>query len=246
MFRVILAGIALFIAFNAAIFGLAFYAESRRVGIRERAQLWRSIDWYPPVTLLRPRCHGGNETSAISTLRNISSSQEQFRHAGAVDEDGDGLGEFGTFADLSGGKAPRGRDAVLSPPVLSGAFRTCSLLGEVTRSGYHIRLWLPAKDGSFVSEGRRNVGAGVLDADAAETRWRVYAWPSAYDVSANRTFYIDEARDIWGTEDARYSGAGFGPSPGAATPQPGTLVPETPQACATYTGADGNVWKKIN
>ena len=135
---------------------------------------------------------------------------------------------------------------MLKPPVLSGAFRTSNALGEVSRSGYLFQLWLPAKDGTFVSETVRNIGAGVLDPVAAEAHWRCYAWPSAYDVSGSRTFFIDDAGDTWATEDAHYSGSGAGPVPGAAVARPGTLVAETPSSAATFTGADGNVWKKVN
>ncbi len=120
------------------------------------------------------------------------------------------------------------------------------MLGEVSRSGYLFRLWLPAKDGTFVSEAVRNIGAGVLDPAAAEAHWRSYSWPSKYDHSGVRTFYVDERGDIWSTDDARYSGSGMGPAPGAAVARPGTLVAETASSAATFTGADGNVWKKIN
>ena len=43
-----------------------------------------------------------NETSAISTLRNVSSSQAQFQAAAKCDVDSDGSGEFGLFRELSG------------------------------------------------------------------------------------------------------------------------------------------------
>lgn len=187
-----------------------------------------------------------NEVSSISTLRNISSSQAQFRAAAVVDEDRDGRGEFGTFADLSGAERPRGRDAMLNPPVLSGAFRTRTLRGEVARARYLFQIWLPSRDGSFVTEALHDIGAGVLDPDAAETHWRCYAWPSKYDHSGLRTFFVDDAGDIWSTDDERYSGEGSGPAPDAAVARPGTLVPEAASTRATFTGADGNVWSKVN
>jgi hypothetical protein len=242
----VLAGVALFVAFNVAMFALSYYAESSAVGIRERARMRSSIDWYPPVRFMQPRCCGSNEVSAIATLRNVSSSEAQFEAAAFVDEDRDGVGEFGTFGEMSAAEPLRGHDAVLTPPVLSGAFRSRSLRGEVSRSGYRFQLWLPAKEGTFVSETTRNIAAGVVDPGAAETRWRCYAWPATYDVSGLRTFFIDERGDIWSTDDERYSGSGSGPAPGAAVASPGTLVPETASTRATYTGADGNVWTKVN
>src|SRR5262245_53227573 len=93
-----------------------------------------------------------NETSAISTLRNISSAQAQHQASGKTDVDGDGAGEFGFLSELSGGfgvrTTPAGaRGAVINPPVLSGAFRILGTNGFVTRSGYKFRVYLPQADG---------------------------------------------------------------------------------------------------
>ena len=83
-----------------------------------------------------------NETSAIATLRNISSAQAQFQAAAKADLDNDGAGEFGLFRELSGAAGVRttrnasATGAVLNPPVLSGAFRLLDVRGNVTRSGY--------------------------------------------------------------------------------------------------------------
>ena len=187
-----------------------------------------------------------NEVSSISTLRNVSSSEEQFRAACAVDEDRDGSGEFGTFAEMSGAEPPRGSGRVLNSPMLSGAFQSRTVGGEVKRGGYQFQLWLPARNGRFVTESARNIDARVLDPAASEQRWRCYSWPSMYDHTGLRTFFIDERGDLWCTDDARYSGSGSGPAPGAADVRPGTLVPATVSADATFTGADGNVWRRMN
>src|SRR5262245_66435425 len=68
-----------------------------------------------------------NETSAIATLRNISSAEAQFQGSAKNDEDGDGEGEYGFFAELSGKTPPRVNGAlaatVINPPSLSGVFQ---------------------------------------------------------------------------------------------------------------------------
>ena len=103
-----------------------------------------------------------NETAAIATLRNIISSQAQFQQGAKADTDNDGTGEYGGFVELSGGGAGR-MAAVLSPPVLSGAFRVLNASGEVSRSGYFFRMYLPgalrrrrrrAPDGLHGGDGR--------------------------------------------------------------------------------------------
>src|SRR5882672_3259129 len=90
-----------------------------------------------------------NETSAISTLRNVSSSQAQFQASAKCDVDNDGSGEFGMFRELSGAIGVRNAangtpgPTVLNPPVLSGAFRTFNAGNEVSRSGYLFHMILP-------------------------------------------------------------------------------------------------------
>lgn len=56
-----------------------------------------------------------NETAAIATLRNVVAAEAQFKQSAKVDTDGDGAGEYGGFAEMSGGIAGR-MAAVLTPP----------------------------------------------------------------------------------------------------------------------------------
>ncbi len=65
-------------------------------------------------------CRGGhhNESAAIATLRNIHSAQGEFRAMAFVDEDGDGVGEFGTLQELSAAVAPRGWEAPADAEVI--------------------------------------------------------------------------------------------------------------------------------
>ncbi|MHC4491714.1 MAG: prepilin-type N-terminal cleavage/methylation domain-containing protein, partial [Planctomycetota bacterium] len=76
-----------------------------------------------------------NETAAIATLRNIISAQAQFQTTARADENNNGVGEYGTFAEMSGALGVRA-GAVLNPPVLSTAFRAVNANGQVSRSGY--------------------------------------------------------------------------------------------------------------
>ena len=48
-----------------------------------------------------------NETAAVATLRNIVAAEAQFRQSAKVDTDNDGAGEYGGFAEMSGGIAGR-------------------------------------------------------------------------------------------------------------------------------------------
>ena len=197
-----------------------------------------------------------NETSAISTLRNVSSSQAQFQASAKADVDTDGSGEFGLFRELSGGYAVRtvadgtGTGTVLNPPVLSGAFRTFNANNEVSRSGYLFHMILPGATGTGIVEVSTGALGGNLDSDLAETSWCCYAWPASYSTSGNRTFFVNQTGDIVGTEFANYSGTGsLGTAAlaGAAFKAGGGgLTKITGLVAVGVTGRDNHRWKQIN
>ena len=152
-----------------------------------------------------------NETAAISTLRNISSSQAQFQSSSKADVDNHGTGEVGVFAELSGDQIVR--DAVdgsgaapstrLNPPVLSGSFRSITDDGEVTRSGYHFKVFLPGALGVGVGEATPGTGfTADCDVDLTETTWCAYAWPAQIGNSGNRTFFVNQTGDITNIDES--------------------------------------------
>jgi hypothetical protein len=70
-----------------------------------------------------------NESAAISALRKIATAQDEFRAAAWVDEDGDGVGEAGTFLEMSGAAVLRGFAARRVTSIESGSSEV-----EVTKS----------------------------------------------------------------------------------------------------------------
>ena len=182
-----------------------------------------------------------NETAAIATLRNIISAQAQFQTTARADENNNGVGEYGTFAEMSGGVGVRG-NAVLKPPVLSTAFRTVSGNGEVSRSGYMYAIFLPDNTG----DGLKEVGGGGadvnVDPDLAETTWCAYAWPANQGNTGNRTFFVNQGGDIVTCEDTAYSGPASGPIAEAAFQGAGATI-TGPTATGT-TGRDTNFWRQ--
>jgi prepilin-type N-terminal cleavage/methylation domain-containing protein len=186
-----------------------------------------------------------NETAAIATLRNIISAQSQFQSTSRADENNNGVGEYGTFAEMSGSLNVRGTTKVLQPPVLSTAFRSVNAAGEVSRSGYLFAMFLPDPAGLGVGEAAGGgIAAGTLDADVAETTWCCYAWPANYGNTGNRSFFVNQGGDIVATEDENYSGSGAGPvSKSAFRGNAGTDT-ITGQVATGATGRDGNFWKQ--
>ena len=184
-----------------------------------------------------------NETAAIATLRNIISAQAQFQQSGKADTDNDGTGEYGGFVELSGQAAVR-MAAILVPQVLSGAFKVLNANGEVSRSGYFFRVFLPDNVGGGVGEPAVGYADdGTLDGDLAETTWCSYAWPVNYNQSGNRTFFTNQGGDVVGTEDNAYSGTGAGPGGDAAFQAAGSI---TGSVAIGVAGVDGNTWKQVN
>ena len=195
-----------------------------------------------------------NETSAIATLRNISSAQAQFQASAKCDVDQDGAGEYGVFRELSGAAAVRtATDGsatggnVLNPPVLSGAFRTLTgaVNKVVTRSGYVFRMFLPAAGGLGLHE-LATTFALPVDSDLAETTWCAYANPASYSTSGNRMFFVNQAGDIVATDNASYSGVAASVFSGSAFKAGGNNQSITGKVAVGTLGRDGNVWKQVN
>ena len=196
-----------------------------------------------------------NETCAIATLRVLSSAQAQFQASAKCDIDNNGTGEFGLFREMSGAYGVRltsladSVGAVMSPPVLSGAFRTMNAQGEVSRSGYRFRMILPGAKGAGVPETAAGALSAALDPTLCESSWCSYAWPSTYAHTGNRTFFINQSGDIVTTDIAAYTGAGkFLATQGAAfSATSGSAVTSiTGQVAIGTKGRDGNRWRPIN
>jgi prepilin-type N-terminal cleavage/methylation domain-containing protein len=186
-----------------------------------------------------------NETAAIATVRNVISAQAQFQQSARADTDADGTGEYGGFIELSGGGAGR-MASVLNPPVLSGAFRVLNASGQVSRSGYFFRIYLPGAAGVAVGEPQTGFATGSgVNADLAETTWCAYAWPVNYSQSGNRTFFTNQGGDVIATESATYSGTA-GPAADAAFQTTATAGTITGAVAIGVVGRDTNTWKQVN
>jgi len=197
-----------------------------------------------------------NESAAIATLRNLLSAQAQMQAFGAIDCDGDGIGEYGYLGELSGGapmRARAGRAATigverLNPPVLSSKFVNVQN-GAVERNGYLFRVFLPDAAKRGVPESDRGGASpkALPNADHSEVLWCAYAWPSERGASGDRAFFVNQEGDILqcGNVSKGYSGAVLAPAcdaafakGGAAGCIDGPLAPARPGKL----GMDGEVW----
>ena len=72
------------------------------------------------------------------------SAQTQFQSSDKADVNLNGVGEYGTLGEMSGGIGVRG-GAALTANILSSSFRLVSANGEVSKSGYHYAIYLPQR-----------------------------------------------------------------------------------------------------
>jgi prepilin-type N-terminal cleavage/methylation domain-containing protein len=176
-----------------------------------------------------------NETAAIATLRQIIASESQFQQGARVDEDIDGVGEYGGFIDMSGGVVHRvgpvnaSPTQTLVPSVLNQSFQTLNANGEATRTGYFFKVFLPTAAMAPVGEpGGVGPAAGFIsslaDADARETTWCCYGWPANYNQTGNRTFFTHQGGDILQCEAAGLSGTGAIVTGDEAFPNAGSMT----------------------
>jgi hypothetical protein len=222
-----------------------------RVSIASRLQITQDGDRLRLVVaeraLLSLRAMA-NESAAIATLKNIRSAQSQCQASGVIDADGDGVGEFGFFGELSG-KQPVRKDGAgglgtktITPPVLSTAFG--KVLGRrVERSGYVFQLFLPAADGSAVAEASNGGADGVaVDPQRAEQLWCAYAWPID-EQTGRRCFFVNQNGDVLATDNETqgYVGRDKAPPPHAAFAQ-GSSGKLDAKLAANEVGGDGARW----
>ena len=192
----------------------------------------------------------GRESAAIGLLRSLTTAQEQFKQQVLVDQDGDGMGEYGWLGELAGTDGCRvsGMRCAASPfiaPVL-GVKDTD---GRAQRHGYYFRLFLPTADGPARAESRSVDPRGIeAEADCQEVRWACYAWPVNRGVDGNRSFFASHTGEIYATSgDAKpYSGIVLVPDATAAfdrsSRQAANLDAGVGLAAAGLRAYDGNTW----
>jgi prepilin-type N-terminal cleavage/methylation domain-containing protein len=160
-----------------------------------------------------------NEAAAVATLRSISSAQAQIQSSGSIDTDADGAGEYGYFGELSGAIPMRTSNAgvpqntnlpadLLVPSILPSAFGTVQ--GSlISRSGYLFQMWLP--DAAFVgipedATGGK-IGGPFPNPNNGEIMWCCYAWPTDYNATGNRAFFVNQEGDLLQCNNRQAAGA---------------------------------------
>jgi prepilin-type N-terminal cleavage/methylation domain-containing protein len=200
--------------------------------------------------LIRARI-SAHESSTIGNLRSLSTAQTQFQNQATVDQDGDGVGEFGWFGELSGTEGLRGGGArIAGSPYIASILGVKDGAGNSQKSGYLYKMYLPTAAGTAVAE-LQAIAATTVPADAneQETRWCAYAWPNLRGSSGNRAFMVNHAGTVMATPNnaALYTGSGTAavmPAADAAF-ESGTganLSGAITLSAAGATSNDGDMW----
>jgi prepilin-type N-terminal cleavage/methylation domain-containing protein len=207
--------------------------------------------------LLRSRV-SANETAAIGTLTTLRTVEAQFQQALCVDQNGNGIGEYGLLQELSGAVIPRGRTSARTPgEFISQELGAVNANGMATKAGYNFLIFLPTSAGPAKSEGQITIGTAVAaDGPSQEVRWACYAWPVSRTETGNRAFVVNQTGTVYQTQnDATnqlYSGTVKVPAPEAAfiavagNPAITNLGGRMPRLGAIETGADGGTWVPVN
>jgi len=200
--------------------------------------------------LLRARI-SANEGSAIGSLRTISTSQTQFQSTGAVDQDEDGVGEFGTLGELAGRSGVRADAAattdLVKPSFIPNLLGNTNATGQSTKSGYRFIIYLPGGviDGVAGTNltGLANTAVAV---DGQETHFRGYAWPVTRTNTGNRVFAVDQAGEVFASanigQNQNYTGItapGFNAAVGTAETE---NINDFAGAITSGSGKDAATW----
>jgi len=207
------------------------------------------------------------EVAAIGNLDTLIKAQYMFKESKEVDQDGDGVGEYGLLGEMAGDIIPRGGKEMLSPKAMFGyVFGTGGrdgLDGCAVTQSYVYRLCLPKMEhlnGDITSGDDKTLGGtrtipgpvnqDLEGVDHQETSFVIYAWPLVKGRSGNRAFVANEACLTFQTRMRAKTYQGRGEMGEVNVP-----APEAAYRGAAYRsplardederGNDGNTWRPI-
>ncbi|MHC4923591.1 MAG: prepilin-type N-terminal cleavage/methylation domain-containing protein [Planctomycetota bacterium] len=206
-----------------------------------------------------------NETAAIATLRNLTSAQAQIQASGKIDCDNDGIGEYGTFPEMTGTANVRTGSTgsvftgtPVSPAILSPSLSNVNANGFVTKAGYAFVIYIPggaaatdSNDFTTVNNTPAFTGGAHVHVDTSETTWCAYAQPVAYGNSGNRRFFVNQSGDVMQSSNDTQKGQGSTSLDGTTTAAAGgdsafTASSITSTVALGTAGQDGDIWKVTN
>lgn len=206
-----------------------------------------------------------NERAAERVVQAFSGAQTDFKLAVAVDQDGDGFGEYAFLDELAGKVRPRGgRVRPQAWDRFPADFEPTTVPGVWSRRGYLFVVYLPSSTGRATAAPAAPDAVVPADGPFHGEAAVLYAWPVESGVTGTRAYFATEGHRRWVTlmTRRRYSGLDARPEPFAALSDtegsmsvPGALDYDTPvlpnlngapaDANEGLTAADGNDWVRL-
>jgi hypothetical protein len=142
--------------------------------------------------LLESRVAAQESAAAAALKSGLLPAEVQFQNGGYLDEDGNGIGEYGFFDEMSGQvEAAPGITLNLLAPSFHGA--------NPVISGYRYAIFLPeAKDKARADPAPDKPKPDPASASLRERRWIAYAWPVDRK-QGRRIFAIDQSGNVYTT-----------------------------------------------
>ena len=128
-----------------------------------------------------------NEVQAIASLRTLQIAEEQFRASIVIDQDTDGVGEYGTLQQLGGSAACPPTGHRVDPPFIDPE------LAQGEKQGYAFHLFVG-------SAACCSISCTFHATNASEISYFAYAVGTVYGVTGRRAFVVDASGVIRGSD----------------------------------------------
>lgn len=152
-----------------------------------------------------------NENKAYKKIQEIWVAQHKFKDQCYVDQNGNRIGEYGLFQELSGIMPTRSGKKILSPLISKEFGETAQeLKGIAYYYGYYYKIYLPTDRDIYDDR----VFPGEMNSKFAENQEKfcvIYAWPKEYGITGRRVwcakYPINLEAIVWSSNEIRkYSG----------------------------------------
>jgi len=171
------------------------------------------------------------QRNAVLFLKSVQACQGLFQKEALVDMDGNGIGRFGFFQELSGTMQQHfsSKPDTAGAQSNEGAFKPLRYdrmtdSGVVVHEGYCFRLFLPVRKApdqsvEFLTESKGRLPETTRPGrEAGEEMWMCYAWPLGFSARTDHAFYACQQGPVYHTQidpdDALvYEGPDDGPAP---------------------------------
>ena len=181
--------------------------------IESKVQLWeKTVDKINEKKTTKVKINP--EQEAYSMMMTINSSQTSFRNQLVIDQDDDGVGEYGTFKDLAGTASSvryggvEKKKAYVKDPVMSRKFGKTNEKGHVLVRGYYYVMYLLILKRDTLLNPNNKTNQQIIDMQ--EMRYLVMAWP---EKGNGRMFFITQAGTVYFADNYKNHIQGSYPTP---------------------------------